>query len=88
MSEVDESKPKSDDATPTRRCAMTVKWMDPPTTSFLPAPAEDATINLAQEQADTPDLSQAISWVSAGKDPDKLNICRLTWQGRDYWGEF
>jgi hypothetical protein len=29
--------------------------MEPPTTSFLPA--EEATINLAQEQADDPDLS-------------------------------
>jgi hypothetical protein len=80
MSEVDKSKPESDDATPTRRCATTAKWMDPPTTSFLPAPAKDDTINLAQEQADDLDLIQAISWVSAGKGPDKLNIHRLTRQ--------
>jgi hypothetical protein len=88
MSEVDKSDPDSDDATPTRRCTATAKWIDPPTTSFLPAPTNYNTINLAQEQADDPDLSQAISWVSAGKGPDKLNIRRLTRQGRAYWGLF
>jgi hypothetical protein len=86
MSEVDESEAESDDATPARRCATTAQWIEPPTTSFLPD--RETTIDLAQEQADDPDLGQAISWVTAGKGPDKLNIRRLTRQGRAYWGLF
>jgi hypothetical protein len=86
MSEVDESEAESDDATPARRCATTAQWMEPPTTSFLVA--RETTIDLAQEQADDPDLGQAISWVTTGKGPDKLNIRRLTRQGRAYWGLF
>jgi hypothetical protein len=66
MSEVDESDAESEDATPARRCATTAQWMKPPTTSFLPAKETD--IDLAQEQADDPDLGQAMAWVIAGKD--------------------
>jgi hypothetical protein len=47
-----------------------------------------ATTAQWMEPADDPDLRQAISWVSAGKGPDKLNIRRLTRQGRAYWGLF
>jgi hypothetical protein len=80
MSEVDESEAESDDTTPARRCATTAQWMEPPATSFLPA--RETTIDLAQEQADDPDLGQAISWVTTRKGPDKLNIRQPTRQGR------
>jgi hypothetical protein len=86
MSEVDESEAESDDTTPARRCATTAQWMEPPATSFLPA--RETTIDLAQEQADDPDLGQAISWVTTRKGPDKLNIRHLTRQGRAYRGLF
>jgi hypothetical protein len=70
LSEVDDSEEESDDATPARRCAATAKWTEQPATSFLPA--KDTDIDLAQEQADDPDLGKAMAWVKAGKGPDKL----------------